>query len=484
MNPIIFQESDTASDGGWKTTYMKDSSEGIQRQDLIEENQREAIKLRPRVVTKPKKLVNEMPGNIGRPETQLSEYTVRNRPERQPILFQPSSPSTKEFYYAPTDVSAATVSNPLPLPIDFPAEDKTNYGDSDFNLELGPDGYRNVEQDSNFSRKPKTWRFRTKDNDLSLRRRGENLPDLQDVGIKEMVYPLEGGLRPIVFGATPRQRKQKKKINRRRDKKRKEKKAEPKTEQAVVEELAKKVEAPEQEPAKPEPATENKPVKGTSFHMDVEEDDEAAGNGVVVVTDSQTGEQVLRYGISNGKPVMEPTYDESVDGPQWIEAMATVLRNLDDLLPKSVSTNQNLPQPPTEVTDKLKNFKGPRQDSISRSGYRGNVLQDQALEGLNMLEQEKLFTTIRRWEGDSYVITGDRIDAGTKQVLEDKPEGEGKYFSWTYVTPEESKKKAATDVEKEGFTISPGEGVLSVRRLDGWKQVEAEVIKKRRVRPA
>jgi hypothetical protein len=494
MNPIIFNEMGE-SDAGWKTVYNKDSSEGVQRNDVLPEKEHEGIKLRPRVVTKPNQkpiLENQLPGNIGRPESQMTEYTVRNRPERSPVLFQPSSPSTKEFYYAPNDLAGKRVrgfqtsGDQLNLPHDWPEESSTNYGDSDLNLTVGPDGYAQVEQDSNFSRKPGTWRFRTKDNDKSLQTRDESLPDLRDVGVSEMIYPLQSGLRPIVFGATPRQRAQRKKLNRKKKRQPKdEPKEAPKVEQKVAEELAKKVEAPKPAEAKPEPPKAQ--PSNNSFSVATEGEDEKTVSGVAVVTDS-AGKEVLRYGLKDGKGVMTPTYDEAKDGPQWLEAMKTVLRHLGDILPEWVATNENLPEPPSEATDSLGEAVkwGRAQKKGYSSGYRGNILEDPALADLEpkMLDQEKLFTSIRKWEGDSYVTTADRLDVGTKEVLAEKPQGEGHYFSWNYVTPEQSEKKAAEDVEKEGFTISPGEGVLSVQRLGGWSNVETEVMKKRRARPA
>lgn len=476
MNPVIFNEMGE-SDAGWKTVHNQDSAEGIQRNDVLPEKEHEGIKLRPRVVTKPLKkplLENQMPGNIGRPESQITEYTVRNRPERAPVLFEPSSPSTKEFYYAPNDVAGRRKikADELNLPHDWPEESPTNYGDSDLNLTVGEDGYSKVEQDSNFSRKPGTWRFRTKDDDLGLNTRDESLPDLRDVGTSEMIYPLQSGLRPIVFG---RVSKTKRKSKRRKDVT--PKPVEPETKPEP------KAEAPKL--AETKPAEIVMPV-GTSFSMGIEGEDQKTRSGVVVVTDSQTGDVVLRYGVLDGKPVMEPTYDESKNGPQWLEAMSTVLRNLVDVAPEWLATNENLPTPPTEVTDKMGAQRMTQAPKNQVPMFRSNILDDPALADLEpkMLDQEKLFTNIRKWEGGNYVITADKLDSGTKAVLAEKPQGEGHYFSWNYVNAEQSDKKAAEDVKKEGFTISPGEGVLSVQRLGGWDNVETEVMKKRRARPA
>jgi hypothetical protein len=101
----------------------------------------------------------------------------------------------------------------------------------------------------------------------------------------------------------------------------------------------------------------------------------------------------------------------------------------------------------------------------------GNVFDAPGLPK-DMLEQEKLFITI---EEDSYVTNATSLDFGTKRILKKKPHGEGKYFSWNYISQEESERKAAEDVKKNGFTISSGEGVLTVYKEDAWKKIEEDL---------
>ncbi len=464
------------SDAGWKTVYNQDSAEGIQRNDVLPDSEHKGIKLKPRPVTKPTKpiLENQMPGNIGRPENQITEFTVRNRPQRAPVLFEPSSPSTKEFYYAPAEVTGRRVAgfqesgDQLNLPHDWPEPTPTEYGDSDLNLTVGEDGYSKVEQDSNFSRKPGTWRFRTRDNDLGLQTRDESLPDLRDVGVSEMIYPLQSGLRPIVFGATPAQRKQKKKMNRTKVKRRKAKETEPaveepKAEDAVVQELAKKAEAKPDPMAEPEDFVEV-PVDPKDKREALKEFDEAEAERAYRVEHPS-----VKYDRAKGD-------------------LADIEQALPEEEKKELQTLPDEEQVKRLIKVWYKNVqqgKGGKAATTS-SGYRGNVLEDPALEGLEpkMLDQEKLFTTIRQWEGDSYVNTADRLDVGTKEVLDQKPEGQGHYFSWRYNTEEETGAQVDKDIKEKGFTTGAGKGVLLVERLEGWKKVEAEVMKKRRARPA
>lgn len=451
------------SDAGWKTVYNQDSAEGIQRNDVLPDSEHKGIKLKPRPVTKPLKkpiLENQMPGNIGRPETQITEFTVRNRPQRAPVLFEPSSPSTKEFYYAPAEVTGQRVAgfqesgDQLNLPHDWPEQSPTEYGDSDLNLTVGEDGYSKVEQDSNFSRKPGTWRFRTKDNDLGLQTRDESLPDLRDIGVSEMIYPLQSGLRPIFFSIEAKPSR----------KKRKEAKAKAK----------KKAEAKKPEPA---PVAEAKP------------DPMAEPEGFVQEpVDPKEKREALR---EFDEAEAERAYDVDHPSVKYDRARGD-LAEVEQALPEDQKKElQTLPEQ-EQVKRLIKIwYKNLQQGKVgktaqSNSGYRGNILEDPALEGLEpkMLDQEKLFTTIRQWEGDSYVNTADRLDVGTKEVLDQKPEGQGHYFNWRYSTEEETGAQVDKDIKEKGFTTGAGKGVLLVERLEGWKKVEAEVMKKRRARPA
>ncbi len=468
VNPIIFNEMGE-SDAGWKTVYNKDSSEGVQRNDVLPEKEHEGIKLRPRPVTKPTKkpiLENQMPGNIGRPERELTQFTVRDRPERAPVLFEPSSPSTKEYFYAPNDLTGRRVAgfqesgDQLNLPHEWPDESATNYGDSDLNLEVGSDGYHNMEQDSNFSRKPKTWRFRTRDNDLGLQQvRQESLPDLRDVGVSEMIYPLQSGLRPIVFGATPGQRKHKKKMNRKRSERRKAAEEKPKA-----------------EPVAPPPAPQAAP--------DVFEEPEGFVEKTPTRTEMNRG---LKELDEHREAEREFYQGDQRENAKEVEALEESLppeqkKELDALSDEEKKSQLRILWKRSRDSGLIKKGVAPG----SSSGYRGNIMEDPALAALDpaMLDQEKVFTTIRKWEGDSYVIGADKLDPGTQEILAEKPEGEGHYFRWNYVTPAESEKMSDEEIKKEGFTISQGQGVLSVERLGGWKEIETEVMNKRRARPA
>jgi hypothetical protein len=104
----------------------------------------------------------------------------------------------------------------------------------------------------------------------------------------------------------------------------------------------------------------------------------------------------------------------------------------------------------------------------------GNVFEAPHLPD-DMLNEEKLFISIEKWVGDSYITTPEQLDYGTKKLLKKKPNGEGKYFSWRYITPEESEKSAAKDVAKEGFTTNSGEGSLFVYKEESWTAIEDEI---------
>ncbi len=109
-------------------------------------------------------------------------------------------------------------------------------------------------------------------------------------------------------------------------------------------------------------------------------------------------------------------------------------------------------------------------------GWIGGDVLDAPYLPKDMLDQEKLFISIEVWVGgDSYVVSASALDYGTKRLLKKMPQGEGKYFSWNYISPEESEKDAEMDIARDGFTMSSGEGVLSVTKEEGWSAMEDEI---------
>lgn len=108
-------------------------------------------------------------------------------------------------------------------------------------------------------------------------------------------------------------------------------------------------------------------------------------------------------------------------------------------------------------------------------------LDDPVLDELtpDMTPVERLFTTIQDWDEDEYTTTLDRLDAGTRSMLESKSEGDGKYFSWDMISEKDAKEMSEKRIKEMGIDPSgdiAGKGLLFVTRKPGWKVIERKVI--------
>jgi hypothetical protein len=217
------------------------------------------------------------------------------------------------------------------------------------------------------------------------------------------------------------------------------------------------------------------------FRFIVREDVKTQSAVIEVYDSTSRGTKVLEYGTWDGEPVLEPEFDKAPKGSRYVEALASMFKSWQYLWPLTVPED-NLPSPPAEVEEAMEKFHPGTSKRPGSTSYRGDVFRDPALEDLRpaMTDQEKIFTTIQKWDGDLYTNTASSLDQGARKVLAEKPEGTGHYFEWSYISPEESAQMSNEDIKKQGFTISKDQGALMVTRLSGWKTIEDEVWKQRR----
>jgi hypothetical protein len=78
----------------------------------------------------------------------------------------------------------------------------------------------------------------------------------------------------------------------------------------------------------------------------------------------------------------------------------------------------------------------------------------------DMLPQERLFRDVQGWEDDYQSYSGDDLKPAVMRVLEQKPEGEGKYFKWEYGRPDKKSGQEAT---------------LVIIRKSPWKEFQGEI---------
>lgn len=145
----------------------------------------------------------------------------------------------------------------------------------------------------------------------------------------------------------------------------------------------------------------------------------------------------------------------------------------------------NLPQVLKNVADRVaKKFQVQEKDDGQKPS-RYNVLEDPALEAVTGLTpEEKIFTTITDWDGDSFYVDLSRVDPATMKILKQHPQSDpkrNKYFSWDLVSKSDKAELAKKDVKTRGNTaLDLDQDSLIVERLPAWKQIEPQVQKARK----
>ena len=218
MRPLIF-----ANQGGnqehvnftdWKSVEDTNSpgSSSSDKDELDREKGKISFTPKPKKkkLKDPKKPQDWQAGDPGF-DTELHRDMGRTNYGGDPFMysqpFDKPSPSTREFMYAPGDhgISSSAVDGRIWVK----AECDTLYQDDADVSEMIPkkDGMLDREGDSNFSQKPKTWRFKKKDRDLQVypgsTNGEEEPPDWSVVEMGEHMLPLTSTLRPLVFVAKP-----------------------------------------------------------------------------------------------------------------------------------------------------------------------------------------------------------------------------------------------------------------------------------------
>ena len=427
-------------DGGWKRVETAEDGIGPGKGDAIPKSVSRLP--RPRILTQQKKLANSNPINLNRKEIGRTIYPENPNPSAYVGMGQPQSQGVGQYFYAPNEgnltkniawrsgliLADGGLGGDSGTLVTGPVDSKGQWSDSDLNVELGEDGYPRYDSDSNFARRPKTWRFKHKDKDVSMipqpnQTSSPEPPSQFDIGNESMFYPIQGA-------KSRRKKAKERKARGERDRIKKSKEA--------------KAKAPKAEAPKAEAKTGANQFTMTQHHVD-----EETGSGVVVVKDSATGAEVLQYGMLQGNPVMKPTYDNSKDGKQWIAAMETVLRNLGDVLPEWVTIDPNLPAPPSEVTDRLGSLKPKNQPAQEEPALKpGEIPKD-------MGEQEQLFRNVDWWVNEYDIQPGSSLNKEAIPILEKKPKGEGKYFKWDY-----------------GKIGETNDYVLTIVRKPAWRKIQ------------
>jgi hypothetical protein len=168
----------------------------------------------PRILTQKKKYSNSTPINLHRKEISRSQYPEIANPSAYVGLGQPNSQGVGQYFYAPNEgnlgQNVATRAGLLLADggrggdggglVTGPVDSKDQWSDSDMVVELGKDGYPRYDSDSNFARRPKTWRFRTKDKDVSMfpqknQTSSPEAPSQFDIGNESLFYPIQGRLK-------------------------------------------------------------------------------------------------------------------------------------------------------------------------------------------------------------------------------------------------------------------------------------------------
>ncbi len=491
MEPIIFKEQVSvgnegtgggSGDVGWRKVYQHESPDGISRTDWKSPAQSETrMVLHPRLLTKPRKFQNTTPTNlhrkIGRDSMGKEEDALPPKKHTQP--YDPPSDSAREYFYAPGQGSNTPMLNVVQSgevrADDVSTQSKEEYGVVDRNVELGEDGYNQVKKSSDFTQNPRTWRFRKKDKDVNLllgpNHTSDPLPpERSGIGSEDLVYPLQGA---------PKKKS--------------------KSEDSTAKSLAKKAEGKKQEPQK-RPAPKQKVdwlfgqvAVGSAGYKMGEGGKEASTRFDVPVhspDDRETPMYVLRFFLMDapGSRTAATIPETDLEGPRvyWypIEPESAKLGDPTD-------TAEILDQfYHSDIPDKAaallkKEYMPSGEAELRRRGlakYGGNVFKDPALDALDpkITETERLFTTIRKWTGDTYVLSAEDLSQETRSALEKNPTGDGKYFYWYYISPEKSGKASEEEIRRKGFTVSPGEGGLMVRRKPAWKENESKVWESRK----
>jgi hypothetical protein len=528
MDPITFDDTAEAKPEDENGLgHLHDAQDGVHRNGMQNEEGGFSLVVVPKNGKPKKAMPAGVPSNIHRSEIKVEDFG--GDPKEQKLPFDQPSPSTREFYYAPN----VTLTGGVDLEIG--GDGVTDYNQADTNVELGEDGFNQVEEDSNFSRK-KNWRFlkRDKDVNLALGPNQTNLPEppcLVDLGSESLTYPLEAslGVGPIVFAAPKKEAKKEKKGDGVDWKKNMEKKqAEAEAEWEKIKKQPIKVTEPGKGPAiflgnpdapkgeisemqrekiredlkksrtqqKPaEPVKEEEPV----VEEKAEEEERISQSAIATSDVVNFGKpKIVKKGTrdSVGMVFETPVTINDENAPTYIvdfmmrrsgeglgfqnKAGDFEMRMADEKVniePSNADKRVVLQRMPQSLFQQAAEISGV---GLAKEGkarrYRGNVLDDPRLMELapGITDTEKLFSTITNWNGDYATAPGGDLDAGAKKLLKQNPSGHGKYFEWNYVSGEESEKQATKEIRERGVTTSMGEGGVTVKKLAPWKKVEEE----------
>lgn len=155
------------------------------------------------------------------------------------------------------------------------------------------------------------------------------------------------------------------------------------------------------------------------------------------------------------------------------------------------SAVQHLPKVLKDVSAKVMKKLGQQQTGEEKDdapkGKSYNVLEDPALDlAPGITPEEKIFTTIQDWDGDTFYGDVAKLDKATLAILQEHPKSnqrKHKYFRWDYISQADVDKGAAKNIEEMGYTVG-NEPALIVERLPAWKKVEDQVKQARKEKAA
>jgi len=479
-NPL----STGAQDGGWRRIETADDGIGPTKGDPLPKTISRLP--RPKILTQRKGIANSVPINLHRKGIGVTMYPENPTPAAYVGLGQPTSQGVGQYYYAPGEGNLTK--NPAfrsglilaevgrggggPAMLDEVGGRDGQWSDTDLAVELGKDGYPRYDWDTNLARRPKTWRFRTKDRDVSMfpqrnQTSSPEAPSQFDIGNESLFYPLTSSV--LGRGKKSKRRQAAKRAFKKMKPEEPPKKEDPpKTEDQVAKELAKKSE--EAAGAKPEAkgAKVGDTVRWSDEEVKHNPKDPSVAQKRGKVVSEKDGMLMVDWG--DGKPApAEPQQVVPAEGGAPAEDQAPIpqgapaqkkadIRQLAEQIYEALGddayldlVNNWFAQSPKEQNDRLEEviekFPDVGPEDLKRAvshlaSGAGGWTAPQKESGYfpkklptDMTPQERLFRNVGGWT-DNYQMFSDKdITPAIQKVLEAKPEGEGKYFDWQYEAP-------------------------------------------------
>ncbi len=441
MDPAFFPDF---SEKNGATTLFKSEDSGESSKLPM------AIQIKPRLLPKKKAdgesrdTRSEFGGPGGKTHEEWGPHDGVN-----PGLGEPESPGVKQFRFAPLQGplvpgrpdKAFKLTKPMVSATEFmdtarAPKSGTEFEDSD-NLRLvdPKTGFfpEEADPDASLDRSARLMRLLKTRQSWQWGPNQTNMPEpvfLMDAPLEELIYPVAGGLEPVVFAAAPWRF----------------------TKPIYIQALDIK-------PARYAFSTEATGTleKGEAVYLVRFFLEENPWSQTLVRFDPGYAE-VFDYGDVD----LKAPFPKDTRAPEdVVEAIVSALQadtktlaEAAKLIKKSVQGPGGKPVAPPKTGD-------------------GQAVDVDRLDNPPMLDQEKVFAKLKGWKGDHLAIGTTALGADDLRVLGEKPQGSGHYFSWVYISQADQAKKFENEVKKKKYSITNADdGVLVVTKLAGWKAVE------------